>query len=172
MVAGRPGRVRSGSSRVGDAIAAATEILTAAGVTSPRHDAEALAAHLLGVGRGDLVRHETLDPAHRQRIWEILQTMLNDNRQAWDMSSDGAYTQRKPADAEAERGTHQALMSLARQRTPAGLNHTPGTSVATHPLHAQKSPQSGSTPGPQQGAPDASTHRSAEPRDTGEDGEP
>ena len=61
----RPGQVRSGPSRVGEAVAAATEILAAAGVASPRHDAEALAAHLLGVGRGDLVRHETLDrPAY------------------------------------------------------------------------------------------------------------
>ncbi len=65
MRAGRHGRVRSRSSRVGDAVAAATEILAAAGVASPRHDAEALAAHLLGVSRGDLVRHETLDrPAY------------------------------------------------------------------------------------------------------------
>src|SRR5829696_1045074 len=65
MRAGRHGRMRSRSSRVGDAVAAATEILAAAGVASPRHDAEALAAHLLGVSRGDLVRHETLDrPAY------------------------------------------------------------------------------------------------------------
>lgn len=35
-------------------IAAATERLAAAGVPSPRHDAEALAAHLLGVTRGEL----------------------------------------------------------------------------------------------------------------------
>ena len=60
------------------------------------------------------------DPAHRQRIWEILQTMLSDNRQAWDMHTDGTYTQRKPADAEAERGTHQSLMTLARQRPSTG----------------------------------------------------
>jgi release factor glutamine methyltransferase len=35
-------------------IAAAAERLTAAGVASPRHDAEVLAAHLLGVTRGEL----------------------------------------------------------------------------------------------------------------------
>jgi release factor glutamine methyltransferase len=48
---------------VRQAVKRATRVLAAAGVPSPRHDAEALAAHLLGVGRGDLVRHETLDAA-------------------------------------------------------------------------------------------------------------
>ncbi|MDQ6648740.1 MAG: peptide chain release factor N(5)-glutamine methyltransferase [Actinomycetota bacterium] len=37
-----------------DGIAAATRQLGEAGVDSPRHDAEALAAHVLGVGRGEL----------------------------------------------------------------------------------------------------------------------
>ena len=36
------------------AVAAATDLLRAAGVASPRVDAEELAAHLLGVGRGEL----------------------------------------------------------------------------------------------------------------------
>ena len=48
---------------VRQAVKRATRVLAAAGVPSPRHDAEALAAHLLGVGRGDLVRHGTLDAA-------------------------------------------------------------------------------------------------------------
>jgi release factor glutamine methyltransferase len=43
------------------ALAAATARLTAAGVASPRIDAEELAAHLLGVERRDLVRHDTID---------------------------------------------------------------------------------------------------------------
>ncbi|MBA3743113.1 peptide chain release factor N(5)-glutamine methyltransferase [Sporichthya sp.] len=43
------------------AIAAAAGRLTDAGVASPRADAEELAAHVLGVGRGDLVRHEEID---------------------------------------------------------------------------------------------------------------
>ncbi|HUR73995.1 MAG TPA: peptide chain release factor N(5)-glutamine methyltransferase [Sporichthya sp.] len=43
------------------AIAAASHRLTEAGVASPRTDAEELAAHLLGVPRGDLVRHDVID---------------------------------------------------------------------------------------------------------------
>ena len=43
------------------ALAAATARLAAAGVASPRIDAEELAAHLLGVERRDLVRHDTID---------------------------------------------------------------------------------------------------------------
>lgn len=41
--------------QLSEAVRAATETLTRAGVDSPRHDAEALAAHLLGVERRDLV---------------------------------------------------------------------------------------------------------------------
>lgn len=43
------------------ALAAAVRRLTEAGVASPRADAEELAAHLLGVARGDLVRRDTID---------------------------------------------------------------------------------------------------------------
>ena len=39
------------------------QVLAAAGVPSPRYDAEVLAAHVLGVSRGGIVRHETLDVA-------------------------------------------------------------------------------------------------------------
>ena len=48
---------------VRQAVRRATKVLAAAGVPSPRHDAEALAAHVLGVGRGELVRHDTVDVA-------------------------------------------------------------------------------------------------------------
>jgi release factor glutamine methyltransferase len=43
------------------AIAAATERLAQAGVESARHDAEALAAHTLGVDRKDLLKYDTVD---------------------------------------------------------------------------------------------------------------
>jgi release factor glutamine methyltransferase len=46
---------------VSDQIAAAASRLAAAGVASSRHDAEALAAHLLGVDRAGLVTHPTPD---------------------------------------------------------------------------------------------------------------
>jgi polyphosphate kinase len=56
-------------------------------------------------------------PALRQRLWEILQIMLEDRRQAWDMHADGSYVQRQPGNATgpAALGTHQALMDLARK---------------------------------------------------------
>jgi release factor glutamine methyltransferase len=52
--------VRTGSLRA--ALADATAALTAAGVPSPRHDAEVLAACSLGVDRRDLWRHDRVGP--------------------------------------------------------------------------------------------------------------
>lgn len=45
------------------AIAAAADTLAAAGVASPRYDAEELAAHVLGVRRAELARHDGIDAA-------------------------------------------------------------------------------------------------------------
>ena len=57
-------------------------------------------------------------PALRQRLWQILQTCLNDHRQAWDMRADGSYIQRTPApdarpEEPASQGTQVTLMALA-----------------------------------------------------------
>jgi polyphosphate kinase len=69
--------------------------------------------------RNLLNRVEVITPiqirAHRERLWEILQIMLNDHRQAWDMQSDGTYIQRTPRGPE-DIGTHQQLINLTRQR--------------------------------------------------------
>jgi polyphosphate kinase len=54
--------------------------------------------------------------ALRERLWQTLQVMLGDQRQAWDMDGDGNYVQRSPADAAVEVGTHRRLMALAQQR--------------------------------------------------------
>jgi polyphosphate kinase len=62
------------------------------------------------------------DRCLREKLWEILQVMENDNRQAWDMHADGTYTQRRPAESGGEQGTHQTLMSLTRQRGAAHSN--------------------------------------------------
>jgi polyphosphate kinase len=58
-------------------------------------------------------------PAHRARLWEILQVMLQDRRQAWDMHSDGTYVQRQPESGAAPHavGTHQELQELTRRRS-------------------------------------------------------
>jgi polyphosphate kinase len=58
------------------------------------------------------------DPTAKARLWEILQVMLKDQRQAWDMQSDGSYIQRTPAPGSAgpeTLGTHALLMALTRQ---------------------------------------------------------
>jgi polyphosphate kinase len=57
------------------------------------------------------------DPVQREKLWGILQIMLQDKRQAWDMQPDGTYIQRIPDDPERQCGTHQMLMDIARPRT-------------------------------------------------------
>jgi len=57
--------------------------------------------------------------AHRERLWEILDVSLRDDRQAWDLQGDGSYVQRIPSpDAEgpAALGTHAWFMDVARRR--------------------------------------------------------
>jgi len=51
------------------------------------------------------------------RLKQILDIMLGDRRQAWDMQSDGIYVQRQPDpnDPDTAIGTHQRLMDLARK---------------------------------------------------------
>jgi polyphosphate kinase len=66
------------------------------------------------------------DLAMQARLREILDTMLADNREAWDLHPDGTWTQRRPAEGEAERGTHQRLMDFTAQRTRAGGKHLAG----------------------------------------------
>ena len=68
-------------------------------------------------------RVETVTPVTsrrgHQRLWEILETLLQDQRQAWLLDADGRYTQRSPetgADARRRAGTHDVLMALAMAR--------------------------------------------------------
>ena len=44
---------------------------------------------------------------------ELLDLMLSDNRQAWELQADGQYVQRHPASDEPERSTHRILMEQA-----------------------------------------------------------
>ena len=62
------------------------------------------------------------DPALHERLRSLLATCLADNRQAWDLASDGTYLQRSAA-GEPERSTHALLLqeSWGRGRpAPAG----------------------------------------------------
>ncbi|MNK06205.1 Polyphosphate kinase [compost metagenome] len=53
-----------------------------------------------------------LDRPLREKCWEILQLCLKEQRQAWQMKSDGTYTQRKST----EPGIHQTLMQMTKSR--------------------------------------------------------
>jgi polyphosphate kinase len=55
------------------------------------------------------------DPHHRNTIRDIMDLMWRDNRQAWDLASTGAYTQRTPPSPEEERATHKMLMEMYRE---------------------------------------------------------
>ncbi len=54
------------------------------------------------------------DAAHRAAIRELLELMWQDNRQAWELASDGTWTQRTPADHEL--ATHRALIERYREQ--------------------------------------------------------
>jgi polyphosphate kinase len=57
--------------------------------------------------------------ALRERLWEILQVQLADERNAWFMQTDGTYAQAKAgarATKVAREGTHVTLMKRTRQR--------------------------------------------------------
>ncbi len=61
--------------------------------------------------------------ALKERLWEILDVSLHDQRQAWDMQPDGSYVQRQPApDAtEEERiGSQATLMARTFNRSRSG----------------------------------------------------
>ncbi len=73
--------------------------------------------------RNLLARVEAITPvedrALREKCWETLQIVLHDQRQAWQMQSDGTYTQRTPAPDTPELeaiGSQQALMERTRKR--------------------------------------------------------
>ncbi len=53
------------------------------------------------------------DPKIMKQLQEILGIMLSDNRQAWELQSDGTYIQRKPVNGQKEQSTHKTLMKMA-----------------------------------------------------------
>ncbi|MBV2168940.1 MAG: polyphosphate kinase 1 [Bdellovibrio sp.] len=53
-----------------------------------------------------------LDRNLREKCWEILQLCIKEQRQAWQMNSDGTYTHR----TSSEVGIHQTLMQIAKTR--------------------------------------------------------
>lgn len=69
--------------------------------------------------RNLLARLEVVCPIEdrglREKCWEILQLIINDKRQAWEMQSDGHYEQRVP-ETESQIGSQSLLMNLTRER--------------------------------------------------------
>ena len=55
-------------------------------------------------------------PGLQARLREILEIMLLDNRQAWELGGDGVWRKRRPAGEESDRGTQHRLMELTLQR--------------------------------------------------------
>jgi len=53
------------------------------------------------------------DPSLQKELNQLLDICLQDNRQAWEMQSDGTYQQRQPKADEPERSTHKTLMTMA-----------------------------------------------------------
>ena len=78
------------------------------------------------IGSADLMyrnllgRIETMSPidskSARERLWEILETLLSDRRSSWDMQSDGSYVQAQPRTQAEQDGTHRRLMISTRTR--------------------------------------------------------
>ncbi len=53
-----------------------------------------------------------VDRHSKEKLWEVLQMGINDQRQAYDMNSEGQYTQRTAS----QFGIHNQLMNLTKQR--------------------------------------------------------
>ena len=57
----------------------------------------------------------------KDKLWEFIDVMLEDNRLAWLLNEDGSYTQIVPEAGEEEKSTHAILMSSTLQREKAIL---------------------------------------------------
>jgi polyphosphate kinase len=55
------------------------------------------------------------DPIHRQTVLGLLELMLRDHRQAWELRPDGTYVQRRPTGPDEEPGTQAMLIELAKE---------------------------------------------------------
>lgn len=75
------------------------------------------------MGRNLLGRVEVVAPIEdklaREKVWEVLNIMLNDQRLMWDMDSYGEYHLRRPQTPEQEVGAHDLLIERARARAAA-----------------------------------------------------
>jgi polyphosphate kinase len=56
------------------------------------------------------------DPDLTGRLQEVLDVMLADNVQAWELAEDGGWTRCQPAEGERRVATHKRLRDLALRR--------------------------------------------------------
>jgi polyphosphate kinase len=71
------------------------------------------------------------DPDLIDRLQEILDVILADNTQAWELSSEGTWQRRHPAPGERPVATHQLLQELALRRGVEARSAGQGTSWPT-----------------------------------------
>lgn len=57
-----------------------------------------------------------LDLKLKEKLWDFIDIILNDNRQAWLLNHDGTYTQKTPQEGEEERSTHIQMMNKTIQK--------------------------------------------------------
>lgn len=69
------------------------------------------------------------DVTLQDQVKGILETILSDNRRAWEMRSNGSYRQRKPAPREENRDSQERLMRLAAERCDDSQARTPDETV-------------------------------------------
>ena len=67
------------------------------------------------IGRVEVVT-PILDRSLKEKLWEVLSTMLADQRLAWEMFADGSYNLRSPQNPEVEVGTHETLMEKTKSK--------------------------------------------------------
>jgi polyphosphate kinase len=84
------------------------------------HDAEFFIGSADWMHRNLHNRVELITPIYdnklKDKLWEFIEVMLQDNRQAWVLNQDGSYTQIVPKENEAEKGTHLQLMNKTIHR--------------------------------------------------------
>jgi polyphosphate kinase len=72
------------------------------------------------MGRNLLGRVEVVAPIEdklaREKVWETLTVLLNDQRLVWDMDASGDYRLRQPQAPEQEVGAHDLLIEKMRIR--------------------------------------------------------
>ena len=57
------------------------------------------------------------EPKIAQELINVLNIMLSDNRQAWELQSDGTYVQRQPGEGEVEQSAQITLMEQAAKNS-------------------------------------------------------